>query len=437
MTAPEIPAEGADPRPAAPGRWRRWSLFCALYFAQGLPWGFFAIAVTTWLAERGHDAAAIGAWGAVAAIPWGFKWAWGPVLDAIALPGGRRRPWILAAQVGMALTLLGMAALPDPGASLVALGWWVFAHNVCNGLQDVAVDALAVETLAEDERGRANGWMYAAKYLGGSAGGAGMAIVLGRAGFAVAAVVVAAAMIAIAWLPWRMREVGAAASGAGADPTDPTASGALPAGWLRRAASLTRVLLRALTRPAAAWLALVCGTASIAAGVLAAIGPPLYTQRLGWSAEELARLQGGPGLWCGVLGAVAGGWFVDRVGARRGAAVASLALAATWGAFAAAHGWWSLPATVAALTLLHALWMSVWMVSLFALAMAVATPAVAATQFTAYMALLNVGTALGSAMAGRVQALSGPPEVAFLAMAALQVAVTAPLARVRLRPAAP
>ena len=43
----------------------------------------------------------------------------------------------------------------------------IFLHNVFNSLQDVSVDALAVDLLPEDERGKANGLMFGSKYLGG------------------------------------------------------------------------------------------------------------------------------------------------------------------------------------------------------------------------------------------------------------------------------
>ena len=45
--------------------------------------------------------------------------------------------------------------------------------NVCVAMQEVAVDALAVDLLTEQERGVANGLMYGSSYLGTALGGAG------------------------------------------------------------------------------------------------------------------------------------------------------------------------------------------------------------------------------------------------------------------------
>ncbi|MEE2895584.1 MAG: MFS transporter, partial [Planctomycetota bacterium] len=77
-------------------------VLCALYTAQGIPFGFRTITLATYLAGEGLDSAAIGAIGMAATIPWGFKWVWGPFVDRFGSTRfGRRRPWILAAQTGM------------------------------------------------------------------------------------------------------------------------------------------------------------------------------------------------------------------------------------------------------------------------------------------------------------------------------------------------
>ena len=46
------------------------------------------------------------------------------------------------------------------------IAWVFFVHNCFASLQDVATDALAVDLLEDDERGRVNGMMWASKLLG-------------------------------------------------------------------------------------------------------------------------------------------------------------------------------------------------------------------------------------------------------------------------------
>ncbi len=180
---------------------------CALYCAQGIPWGFMAITLPAYLADRKLDATAIGAALAMTTLPYTFKPIWGPIIDAFpSRRFGRRRPWIVFAQGMMALTVGAMIVIPDLTASLTILTWMIFIHTVFNSMQDVAVDALAVDLLPEDERGRANGLMYASKYGGAVIGGAGMSTMIGAFGLRPALAAQTAMLLAIMMLPLLVRE---------------------------------------------------------------------------------------------------------------------------------------------------------------------------------------------------------------------------------------
>ena len=160
-------------------RWLRLFTLCTLYVAQGIPWGFMATTIPTYLGTHGLDPADIGKTLAMTTLPYAFKWVWGPIIDSFTIPRyGRRRPWIVFAQLMMALTVATMILIPDLTLDLKLLAWMILIHTVFNALQDVAVDGLAVDLLDEDERGKANGLMYACKYGGGAIGGVGMAKVI-------------------------------------------------------------------------------------------------------------------------------------------------------------------------------------------------------------------------------------------------------------------
>ena len=90
--------------------------FAALYAAQGLPFGLFAVAIPAWLAAQGASAAEIGSYLAIATLPWSAKLLAGPLMDRFTfLPMGRRRPWVLGAQLGIGTGALFLATVPDPG----------------------------------------------------------------------------------------------------------------------------------------------------------------------------------------------------------------------------------------------------------------------------------------------------------------------------------
>src|SRR5258705_6639781 len=83
--------------------------FFFLYVTEGIPLGFPATAIATQMRRQGVGVAEIGAFVSALYLPWAFKWALGPIVDTISSDRwGRRRTWILIAQVLMALSLLAM-----------------------------------------------------------------------------------------------------------------------------------------------------------------------------------------------------------------------------------------------------------------------------------------------------------------------------------------
>lgn len=90
---------------------------CALYFAQGVPWGFMLITLPSYLAFEFADDYGVDEIGKLKAfilIPWSFKLIWAPLMDTYTYrPMGRRRPWIIGAELMMAASLLGFIGLGD------------------------------------------------------------------------------------------------------------------------------------------------------------------------------------------------------------------------------------------------------------------------------------------------------------------------------------
>ena len=145
-------------------RKKRSTLLCALYFAQGVPYGFMEHTMLNYLAtgggnpEAGIELGEIGALSALILLPWTFKIIWAPLMDTFTLRSmGRRRSWIIGAQLLMALTLIGILFVPNVTSDYKLLGIMFFIHNIFASMQDVATDALAVDILPSEEQGRATG----------------------------------------------------------------------------------------------------------------------------------------------------------------------------------------------------------------------------------------------------------------------------------------
>jgi len=399
----------ADPLTLSQNRSLRLLTLCALYMAQGIPWGFVAITLAAWMAQQGLSAQDVASVAVLSGLPWTFKWVWGPVIDRYGFVAmGRRRPWILLAQLLMAGTLLAIVAIPDITESVRLLAWMVFLHNIFNSLQDVSVDALAVDLLPEAERGKANGLMFGSKYLGGAIGGAGMATVLAHAGIRAALLVQVGILSLIFLLPLLLRER--------------PGERLLP--WTKgkpsvqaeqgRAQSLRGVfadLLRAFSFRSSFLAAVLALTMTTGAGLLGVIGVVFLVQELGWTDIEYATLTGGWGLGCGLVGSVLGGFVADRLGHRRTIAAGCLMLAVLWIAFGALDTYWTDRRFVSAVVLLDAFAISLASVGFFALAMGVSWPRVAATQFTAYMALSNLSTVTGGWVAGKLDGVLSVPTL--------------------------
>jgi PAT family beta-lactamase induction signal transducer AmpG len=357
-------------------RWLRLFMLCALYVAQGIPWGFMYTTLPAYLAKSGVKE--LGTVMAMAYLPYSFKWIWGPIIDAFTIRRfGRRRPWIVFAQAMMALTVFAMVTF-DVTRDVQLLISMIFLHTVFNSLQDVAVDALAVDLLPDDERGRANGLMYGSKYIGGAMGGFGMAYLITHASLRTALIVQTSILVAIMLIPLLVRE-------RDGEPPPRESTKAL-AGALVQAFSLRSTLLAAV----------LLVTATFASGMMNPTATQLFVDTLHWDVDEYAAIGG---LWALIVGGVCAaitGFLADKLGRKRVAFVASCLLAATWLTSALMRSYWTEHWFVYAIGLFAEACLATWSVSMIALAMDVSWPRVAGSQFTAYMALLNVGTAQGS-----------------------------------------
>lgn len=378
-------------------RWLRIFTLCVLYAAQGIPWGFMATTLPGYLVEKKLDFTFVAATLSFTTLPYAFKWVWGPVIDMVSLPRfGRRRPWIVFAQAMMALTIAAMIAV-DVATEIKLLAWMVFIHTVFNALQDVAVDALAVDILPDDERGRANGLMYASKYVGGALGGVGMAKLIAWDGLDTALTVQAIVLLAIMLVPLLVRERDGTPPPA---PSPREVAAALHQAFSLRSSQVTVLLML---------------VANFAIGLVSANSYDLFIRVLGWKMEAYSEITGGWALVAGGFSAALAGAISDRIGRRRLVAICSVGLAANWALFAMAKGLWTNEGYIYVSALLQNMFTAGFSVGLITLCMDVSWPKIAGSQFTAYMALSNVSTTLGYQFSSYVNKSWSVPTIWLLA----------------------
>ena len=121
-------------------------------FACGLPLLLTITVLQAWMKEEGVDLTVIGLT-ALVGLPYTLKFLWAPVLDRFTLPFlGRRRGWLLVAQVALMLSISGLG-FTNPGKSPWMMAFIAFLVTFFSASQDIVVDAYRREDLPDEELG--------------------------------------------------------------------------------------------------------------------------------------------------------------------------------------------------------------------------------------------------------------------------------------------
>ncbi len=377
-------------------KWLRVTTLCILYFAQGFPWGFMLTALLSFLASKGLTLAESGQLTAMAYLPWTFKLFWGPIIDSFTYRAmGRRRPWILFAQFGMALTLIAMVWMGDLSSNIGLLGWMFFFHNCFASLQDVSCDALAVDILLPEEQGKVNGAMWGSKVIGTGMGAVVMGTLLVSNGLVFAIVAQTILMFIIISFPLfileRPGEKRFPWSRVSSNEPDEDKKS------IKNPLNVIKDLVHAFSKRPCFFAGLFILISAINQGINSGVLPVYYSSTLNWQSDTYSQVSGGPGAILEFFGAILGGVLADRFGRRK-------VFFLGWGSFSVLSGIFGLLVLttdqlpywfqVFYLVVYPAL-VAVGTVSMFALAMALSWSKASATMFTSYMAISNMSVVIG------------------------------------------
>jgi MFS transporter, PAT family, beta-lactamase induction signal transducer AmpG len=137
-----------------------------LGFSAGLPLLLVLGTLSFWLREAGIDRTTIGflSW---VGLAYAFKWVWAPLVDRMPIPFltkllGRRRSWLLVAQIAVMAGLVAMS-FNDPKVALQPVVWGALAVAFGSATQDIALDAFRIES-ANTERQAALAAAYQTGY---------------------------------------------------------------------------------------------------------------------------------------------------------------------------------------------------------------------------------------------------------------------------------
>src|SRR5579859_5235376 len=134
----------------------RVALMAALGFSSGLPFLLVLGTLAVRLREAGVPVTTIGLFSWLA-LGYSLKFVWAPVVDAFDVPllarwVGRRRAWMIASQVVIALGFVGIG-LSDPASAIAVTAAFTFIAAFGSATQDIVVDGLCNDAAPTEMQG--------------------------------------------------------------------------------------------------------------------------------------------------------------------------------------------------------------------------------------------------------------------------------------------
>ena len=299
-----------------------------LGFSSGLPFPLVYSTLSAWLSEAGLQLSTVSTF-AWLGFAYSFKFVWAPIVDSIRLPGltgllGRRRAWMLLAQVSIGVSLLFLAKM-DPMQNIGAFAAVALAVAFSSATQDIVIDAYRIESADSRMQG-----VLAAAY---------------QYGYRIAMLVSMAGALALAeyasWSTTYMAMAGCMLIGVITtlvchEPAEQIRQ-SLYAGktalekivvWFRTAVAMPFADFIKRFGRFAIVLLLFISLYRLSDYVLGILANPFYLE-IGYTKVQIAAIAKVYGTWVTLLGVAAGAWAVLKLGVARCLFTATLLIAST------------------------------------------------------------------------------------------------------------
>ncbi|MBL7931260.1 MAG: MFS transporter [Bacteroidia bacterium] len=378
-------------------KWGRALVAFTFYFAEGAPIGFIWWAMPTLLKKEGVSIDVIAIFTSSLTIPWAFKFVWAPLIDVFRNQRNGFKQWIAWSQLFMCLTLLPLVFVPLSG-NILLWAACLFLHSLCAATQDVSVDALMINALVPEEKGRINAYMQAGMLSGRGLFGGGALMSLHYFGLSVMVLLMILLILSVLLLVFFIQ-----------NPGQQTSEQKAPGGFKKN--------LKETFSNSQTWYAL--GFALTAAAAFEAVGamagPFLTDQHI--DITMIGVFFAAPVIFVTIIGGLVGGFLADKLARRKALVIFLLASVFTIILI-------SLPdvlnfsvSDITWLLLFSAMYFFVGMftTSSYALFMDVTNPKLSATEFSTFMAATNACEAWVVWSAGAIIVANGY-GMAFLLM---------------------
>ncbi len=384
----------------------RYATFFYLYFMQGVPSGFALTAIANYLVAQGLSSATVGSFVSIIGIPWIVQLIWGPLIDRYRYSVvGHYKHWIVLTQIAAVAASLFLLFVKQPDKQVWLLAALFFTHSIVASVQDASVDALAILITPTEQRGRVNAFMRGGILLGISFGAAALSMVLHRWSFQGAVLVQSGILLLFTFLFFITRLYHS-------DPILPqfkSVKKETPVTSEPKLSAVFRKLASAIINKRSLRIFGIIGLSYLCFSIFVRSLNFYLIRTLKWPDEELSVLTGGWGSLVTLTVVLAGGLLADKFGASRLQRTVLLALALFLVLFNATYQLWVDKTFVTVGLLFWGIADPLFSIAAFPILMTLCRKEIAGSQFTAYMALINLSEIGGAYVSGWVlQFINGP-----------------------------
>ncbi|HEY5338191.1 MAG TPA: MFS transporter [Rhizomicrobium sp.] len=290
--------------------------------ASGLPLLTITNVLGLWLTDNKVSMTAIGLF-AYTLLPYSFKFVWAPILDQVQLPVlhgllGKRRSWMLVAQLGILIAFIGLW-LSDPHTQLLHVALFALLLGFSGASQDISVDAWRIEVAPAEEQGTMLG-AYQLGYRLTALATAALAPLIAQSVSWHAALVFLGCLIFLgmgaALFATRPPERDASEDVAAAEKSLKVRGGiGASLAWFYGAVIAPFVDFFRQHGWSGLLILAMIGSYRLPDFIMGTVARPMYRQS--FSLGEIGTMSGLIGVWVTIAGALLGGFFVFRFGIKR------------------------------------------------------------------------------------------------------------------------
>ena len=379
----------------------RYFNFSALYFTEGLPQGMLYVGFPAWMAMEGKTPLEIGKLAIATSLPWTFKFLVAPLMDRYTyLPMGRKRPWVLIGHLGLILSILALAFVPNPLQNLDTFMAAAFLVSSFGAIQDAAGDAMAVDVIPAGQQPRANGLMQGSRMVGSALALVLCSWVLNKYGFKASMLTLCFLIVMITVVPLLLREH----NGEKFLPfTKGNASEESTKMQITNWASIFTILIKVFRLRNSIIIIVILFITMGAYNFFETLLPLFAVKITGWTNVQYSKVFATADLVGGIAGMLAGGYFIEKFGKKRMVNIYFFLLIGMVLGLSYTTTLWQNNVALKGFIITYRVINAFAKIGVFSIAMQCCSKNISASQFTIFMTMGAMGSIAGAFFIGIVK----------------------------------